>query len=55
MTPAETDGMERMPGKPITHITMHRVHDSYERGDSSQQMRHTWKQREEVGETPFAR
>ena len=42
-----------MLADPITHLTMHRVHD--ERGDSSRQMGHTWEQREKVGETLFAR
>jgi len=41
------DGMERMLANSIIHLTMHRIHD--EREDCSQQMRHTWEQREEMG------
>jgi len=49
LAPVARDGMERMLANPITHLTMHRVHD--ERGDSCQQTHHTWGQREDVGET----
>ena len=52
ITPAEMDGMERMVANSIIHLTMHRIHDK--RGDFSQQMRRTWEQREEMGETSFA-